>query len=90
MRLCYIFRERLQKLRKLASAKNGGNEVLAKLFKKQELVKKLAATQKVRVSFEVFELNHLRRKYHVPKQGCSSPLNLSSTVFRQNALFFFF
>ena len=40
-------RERLQKLRKMASAKNRGNEVLAKLLMKQELVKKLAASQKV-------------------------------------------
>lgn len=39
-------RERLQKLRKMASAKNRGNEVLAKLLMKQELVKKLAASQK--------------------------------------------
>lgn len=42
-------RERLQKLRKIASAKNRGNEVLAKLLMKQELVKKLAASQKVMI-----------------------------------------
>ena len=45
-------RERLQKLRKMASAKNRGNEVLAKLLMKQELVKKLAASQKVRFSHD--------------------------------------
>ena len=47
-------RERLQKLRKMASAKNRGNEVLAKLLMKQELVKKLAATQNVGIFQIVF------------------------------------